>query len=273
MATTRQTARARRRIERRQAVVMLLIMVFAVLVSFVLGIWVGRSSVDQQLVQQQSPNTMASRQVAAVPPQQAAKEQQAGGQQQAAANQEQAAGDTATTEGSQADQYSFYKTLPEGEEETSLGSGLNPQLDNALQQAQTQQKQVAADMAQSPDSASGAQPENVSAAKQGPAKEAVAVTDNAAAAAEQTDQSLKIASASGNHVVQIGSFKQRQDAANLLQRVQQEDWPGMLQKADLQDRGTWYRVLLGPYKSKAQAQRAARMVGEAFSLDTLVKRR
>jgi cell division septation protein DedD len=57
----------------------------------------------------------------------------------------------------------------------------------------------------------------------------------------------------GSLMLQVASFKIRQAAVDLLGDLSAEGYTGTVQVADLGERGTWHRVMVGPYKSEKEA--------------------
>lgn len=56
-------------------------------------------------------------------------------------------------------------------------------------------------------------------------------------------------------VLQVASYRNRETAANLLKNLSSEGYSGTIQFVDLGERGTWYRVHVGPYGSEPEAKR------------------
>lgn len=71
-------------------------------------------------------------------------------------------------------------------------------------------------------------------------------------------------SESGSVMLQVASYKEISSARKLLEELSSDGYAGTVVRADLGDRGIWYRVRLGPY---AQGERANRV------LETLRKER
>jgi len=57
----------------------------------------------------------------------------------------------------------------------------------------------------------------------------------------------------GSLSLQVASYKVRDAAKGLLENLSAEGYTGTIQVADLGERGTWYRVRIGPYKSEDDA--------------------
>jgi cell division septation protein DedD len=56
-------------------------------------------------------------------------------------------------------------------------------------------------------------------------------------------------------LLQVASYKSREAARQQLENLSAEGYSGTIQVADLGERGTWYRVRLGPYGSEGEADR------------------
>ena len=55
-------------------------------------------------------------------------------------------------------------------------------------------------------------------------------------------------------ILQVASYKGREAAVSLLEKLSAEGYTGTVQVADLGERGTWYRVRIGPYGSEDKAK-------------------
>ena len=55
--------------------------------------------------------------------------------------------------------------------------------------------------------------------------------------------------------VQVASVKNVQDAGRLIVRLKKKGFPAYMSSATIQGKGTWYRVRIGAYETKAQADR------------------
>jgi cell division septation protein DedD len=55
-------------------------------------------------------------------------------------------------------------------------------------------------------------------------------------------------------ILQVASYKRRESAADLLKKLSAEGYSGTVQVADLGERGTWYRVHVGPVRSEKEAK-------------------
>jgi cell division septation protein DedD len=69
---------------------------------------------------------------------------------------------------------------------------------------------------------------------------------------------------SGSVILQIASYKDNAPALKLLSELMSEGYSGTVVRADLGQRGIWYRVRIGPYSSEKDANAA---------LDTLRRER
>jgi cell division septation protein DedD len=81
------------------------------------------------------------------------------------------------------------------------------------------------------------------------------------------------ASTGGAFVVQIASFRTREDARKLASRLKSRKLATFVESADLGEKGVWHRVLAGPYKSRENANQAAAFLKEKERLSVLVRQR
>jgi cell division septation protein DedD len=56
-------------------------------------------------------------------------------------------------------------------------------------------------------------------------------------------------------MLQVASYRGREAASGLLEKMSGEGYSGTIEVADLGERGTWYRVRIGPYGSESEANR------------------
>ena len=75
------------------------------------------------------------------------------------------------------------------------------------------------------------------------------------------------------YTLQVGSFKQKQAAEKMLANLQRKSVQGFVQKVDLPGKGTWWRVYVGEYADRAQAQKSAiglkAKIGQSFLITKL----
>ena len=81
------------------------------------------------------------------------------------------------------------------------------------------------------------------------------------------------ASTDGAFVVQIASFRTREDAGKLSNRLKNHKVKTFIESANLGQKGVWYRVLAGPYTSRENADQAAAFLQEKERLSVLVRQR
>ena len=136
----------------------------------------------------------------------------------------------------------FYDNLPKGNQ-APLGSGINLPPERKKPVAAAKQKKPAIEVKQK----NVVKPANLSSAP--------------------------IASADGNFVVQIASFRTREDAKKLGDRLKTHNLATFVESADLGKKGVWYRVLAGPYASRDNADQAAALLREKERLSALVRQR
>jgi cell division septation protein DedD len=74
-------------------------------------------------------------------------------------------------------------------------------------------------------------------------------------------------------VVQVGSFRDEDDARTLQEKLLKKDFAVFIQQADLGDKGTWYRVRVGPFADAETARGAADLLKAQEKIDGFVTRR
>lgn len=87
--------------------------------------------------------------------------------------------------------------------------------------------------------------------------------------AASQDKSAGITSSPAGNYVQAGAFKLKENADQLRQKLQQQDLAGNVAVENWYNDGV-YRVRLGPYASRDEAERAAGQIKRALSISTLV---
>jgi cell division septation protein DedD len=222
--------------ERKQAVLLLVTMLAVSLVSFSLGVMVGKSGAPQN---PPAPLTPAATEKIVV-------EKSASRESDDETKTTPSAEDSADEKTS----LTFFDTLPKSDE-PPLGSGIN---------------QPPAQKEQSPP---GDRLKPV-------LEEAQIKSETASSVKEQTAQPKAEpapAVADGRFVVQVGSFRAEGDAGALRDKLLKKDFAVYIQKADLGDKGTWYRVRVGPFADAESARGAADLLKAQEKIDGFVTRR
>lgn len=235
----RQVAtRSQRRTEKRQAVVLLALVLTVALVSFTLGVMVGRSA---------SPSAVAAvvpppPRLPVAPPAPAA----------AAPLGERAA------EG-----LTFYDALPKGEQ-SPLGSGIN--LPPAREAAPT--AAVASGEPAKP-AAGGDETTGTDGTHGTDAEAPLPATKPAAKAVSSVAPAL----AAGGYLVQAAAFRRSEDARALQAKLAKKGYAVFTEEAQLGEKGIWFRVYVGPYASAGAADAAVARLKADERLSALVRRR
>lgn len=241
----RTVSRTQRRMEKKQAIILLVLVLAVSLVSFSLGVMVGRGGASKSVVVDSQPAAPAvAAPVASAAPPPLPGDLRAGIEVAKPEAQETAADDKP------ADKLTFYDTLPRGE--LPLGSGINlPPAPAASENAEPQPAKVEPQPTPQPVTATPA-PQPVSKP----------------AAAE-----LPVAMAGGNYVVQIASFKDYASAGKLRERLAAKGYSLFVEKADLGSKGIWHRLYAGPYTDKSSAETVAVALKNREKLSPLVRKR
>jgi len=139
------------------------------------------------------------------------------------------------------DKLTFYDNLPKGDQ-APLGSGINlPPQEKAEPEVKT--KEVSKPVSQ-------------------PAKP------------EPLPQSATpLAAKEGAFVVQVASFRTSDDAGKLADRLKGYQLVAYIEKADLGEKGIWYRVLSGPYTDREKADQAVELLRQEERLSALVRQK
>lgn len=247
-------SRSQRRLEKKQAMVLLVLMLAVSLVSFSLGVMVGKGGSSPAVP------PIAKSEPARI---QVAKEEPAPAVPAAAPTPAPVAPAPQAEEepaGAEKPPLTFFDTLPKGQD-TPLGSGINrpPTAPAASPDAPSSEPQPAATAVLRP---TGSLPASAPAART-PAPVAAPASAPTPARAAPT-------AADGRFVVQVGSFRSAEDARNLSDRLKTKNFPAFVQQADLGDKGTWYRVRIGPYAESADAQSVVARLKSEERIDAFV---
>lgn len=247
--------RTQRRMEKRQAIILLVLVLAVSLVSFTLGVMVGRRGVERELAYQQSQAEKVLVAESSATTQPVGKEQGP----TVDVSSPQVAGQPVTDGQGEDPKLSFYDDL--AKETVPLGSGINVA-------PPKEEKAVEPPPIPLPD-----QP----IVKKTPEKEtavaAVAPTPAAKPASTTSAQGMPAAVSGGSHAVQVGSFSAQKDANALKQKLAKLNYPAFVVEADLGAKGRWYRVRVGPYSNAEQAKVAQNVLEEREKIKGFVSRR
>jgi cell division septation protein DedD len=100
--------------------------------------------------------------------------------------------------------------------------------------------------------------------------------EKAPAASEELNASANNAPAStsvrGKFRVQVGSYQRRSDAEELAARFRQAGIPSRVEETQVPELGAWFRVYLGPYTSRAEAEATIKVVQQRMHITGLLLR-
>jgi cell division septation protein DedD len=249
---TRQFAtRSQRRLEKRQVVTLLALVLVVSLVSFVLGVMVGRSSV-RPVVAVAPPQAVRLPVAEAVPP---------------PTSVAPAAGERP------ADSLTFYDSLPKGGQ-APLGSGINlpPVKVPTPEEATAQPAPV--EPAKLPAAATATVVESSIPAKtDASAPVAKAPVPVAKAPAPVAKAPAPVVKAAGSYLVQAAAFRRSEDARGLQAKLARKGYSVFTEEANLGAKGVWYRVYVGPYASAGAADAVVTRLKAEEKLAGLVRKR
>ena len=232
--------RTQRRMERKQALTLLVLVLIVSLASFTLGVIVGRRGAERDLAQQTAEPRRIM--VAEVPKPQSVAGQPA--REEAPAEE---------------DKLTFYDNLSRGEA-APLGSGINLPPEEPKPVIDKPRIESAPVVSKVPAAVAKVAP--VAAVPQAKAVSSPAPATGA----------IPPAVASGTYSVQVGSFASVADAGRFKKNLVAKGYPVFIAEADLGKKGIWYRVRLGPYVDAEVAQRALNIAAQRDNIKGFISR-
>lgn len=253
---TETKTRTQRRLEKRQTIIILALLLLVSLLSFVLGVTTGRRGAERDFARQvkEQQETVRIVQVPAAAPIAAPVPPQT-----EAPREEKDALKDAIVETAR---LSFYDDLVR--DTSPLGSGINQP---PPMTSRPPSSQPPLELADQPIIVRGGGTQTLTQTSAPAQQQSPAV-----APALSADQTLPTVAAQGSHVVQVGSFGSAADAASLRQRLLDKGYPAFLAEANLGERGIWYRVRIGPYADSDTAGVARQIILDLEKIDGLVIR-
>lgn len=240
-ATTK--TKSPRRLEKRQVIILLLLVLAVCLAGFALGVVVGRRGTERALAQKL---TQVEKVLVAQVPQPASEPET-----MTAASVDKAEKPTTEESG-----LSFYNDL--SKESVPLGSGINL--------APVKSEPTPAEPARPPIDL----PDQPIVKKPSPPV-TVAQTTEPDKPSPAAGEMPKVAP-DGAYSVQIGSFGGAGDAIALKQKFFARGYPVFVAEADLGAKGRWYRVRIGPYADVDSAKMAQKILEDKEQLKGFVSR-
>lgn len=238
----RSLSRSERRMERKQAIILLFLVLAVSLVSFYLGVMVGRGGAAQQ-VAQSGPQPVPPRPVVPAPETPALPSAEPTVSPASEPNAPVPAAEEP------AEKLSFYETLPRGD--LPLGSGIN------LPPATSSQ----------PAAAGASEP--VQAERPETSKQPAPRT----ATTKRPVVETPVPVATGSYVVQLASFKDSTAARKLQKQLGAKGYRLFVEAADLGNKGIWHRVYAGPYADRTAADQVAGQLQQKEKITPLVRKR
>ncbi|MFK5926557.1 MAG: SPOR domain-containing protein [Desulfuromusa sp.] len=243
--------RIQRRMEKRQAVILLVLVLVVSLASFTLGVVVGRRGAERDLAQKLQPTervlvTHAPAPVVSPP---------------SVPEVEKEIEIPAVEPVSETTKLTFYDDL--AKDTVPLGSGIN--LAPVEKKAAEIVVQPPIDLPDQPIVKKGVKD---IAAVVAPAtqNEPTAVISNS------PGSELPKVVVNGSHAVQIGSFGAAGDAMALKQKMVDKHYPAFVVEADLGKKGLWYRVRIGPYQGATAATTAQKLLEKKEQIKGFITR-
>jgi cell division septation protein DedD len=93
----------------------------------------------------------------------------------------------------------------------------------------------------------------------------------AAPTSEVEKGAVRIKSAEGSkYALQVGSYQQMSEANSAVLKLKAKGYPAYLMIADIPDRGRWYRVRVGAFSSRSEANKYKQQFDSQEAVDTIV---
>ncbi len=247
--------------EKRQAIILLVLVLVVSLASFTLGVIVGRRGAERELAYAKTQQDKVL--VAQAPPVVTSPAPKATAPPDPVADK--IAGVTTETVTGQEPKLSFYDDL--AKDSAPLGSGIN--MAPVEEPAAAGSSQPPIDLPAQPIVEKAPRQETVAAVKQ-PAPAAPAPVPKPAAGNDSETMPRTVAG--GSHAVQIGSFSAAKDAIALKEKLLKQGYPAFMVEADLGAKGLWYRVRVGPYADAEEAKVAQQVLEKKEKIKGFVSR-
>lgn len=249
MRSTTKT-RVQRRVEKKQAVLLVVLVFVVALTSFALGVIVGRSSVDPEIIVE---TISEPQRIAVLEP-----------------------AESTATQGTSApggeEKLTFYDNLSK-EETAPIGSGINLPPDSSVSVVERLDTGT-------PVSGNIKQPVTTTASdivaavkSDSVASEPVTAVSSPVPASSPKPAGLPPVVKGGQWVVQVFASQSAADAGIYRDKLSTKGYPSFITEADLGKKGIWYRVHLGPYGDKAAATQAQEYAEQKDKLKGFAKRR
>ncbi len=248
---TATKTRAQRRMEKKQALILLVLVLAVSLASFFLGAVVGRQGAERELVQKQQ----VAERILVTPSAESAADAAA----PVAAEKDEAATAESTEQATEETKLTFYDNLAK-EEAVPLGSGINlpPQAEVAKKLA----VQPPIDLPDKP-----IVKKQVSAVAQPKLEPSAPVS-----VVEEATLLMPKSDPKGRYAVQVGSFAAAADAGAFKKQLSNKGYPAFVIEADLGAKGLWYRVKIGPYQDGADAKSVLTLIDKKEQIKGFISR-
>ncbi|MGB3942821.1 MAG: SPOR domain-containing protein [Candidatus Manganitrophaceae bacterium] len=95
-------------------------------------------------------------------------------------------------------------------------------------------------------------------------------TEPAKTALAPESGSVKSSSSARLYTIQVASFTEKKGAETLIDQLKRKGYPVYLETGEIHRKGRFYRVRVGHYSSRAEAQKEGERIGQAEKLNFLV---
>jgi len=237
--------RSQRRMERKQALLLLGVLLLASLVCFSLGVMVGRSASEPPTISHTTvklPSPEAER----LEPAPVVKPVSPPAVTGVAVKSDPKAVQSA-------EQLTFYQTLPKGDH--PLGSGINLPPENSPSETESE----------------ALPSEAITPVAKSQHSDPIVVGRSSVEKPPQVGPAKRVV-ASGVYALQVASFKQPEAAGALQAKLLKKGYPGFVKSADLGAKGIWHRVFCGPFPDRAATVAVQRQLKAEEKIDGLIRK-
>lgn len=252
-------SRTQRRMEKKHAILLVVLLLGISLISFFLGIMVGRGSSGTVAAPTESvtPHLLVPPPLAESLPAVAPSSEPA------------VPAMPVVEDGADKPALTFYEALPKGEQ-PPLGSGINLPPPEKPKKPQTSADKTEPSPLRPPPPVPPVPVSTVPAVSE--TAKVVAEASAPAVKVEATSAPLPKPVVQGTFVVQVASFKALSDATALRDRLIKKGYGAYVQEANLGEKGVWQRVMVGPYAGNEAVSQVVERLKNEERLSGMIKK-
>jgi cell division septation protein DedD len=77
---------------------------------------------------------------------------------------------------------------------------------------------------------------------------------------------IDLTSGQGMHTVQVGSYRSKMQASTLVEKLNKKGYPAYLIEASIPQKGLWYRIRVGYFQTREEAEKISSEIKEKEKL-------